>query len=89
VYARRKGPVKRKGVISMGCEMNCPLPFLANAGKSRTKSFQYNILRWPERLPFSFAGKTQNRLGKGRQTIRKMPESDPCPCMGAGLPGPE
>src|SRR2546430_14629402 len=26
VYARRKGPVKRKGVISRGCEANGTLP---------------------------------------------------------------
>ena len=38
VYARRKGPVKRKGVISRGCEANCALLFW-------TKRFKYKLTR--------------------------------------------
>jgi hypothetical protein len=37
VYARRKGPVKRKGVISRGCEANCLVPFCENQAEISPK----------------------------------------------------
>jgi hypothetical protein len=47
VYARRKGPVKRKGVISRGCEANCVLPFWAKQAQMNSNSIKYNYLRGP------------------------------------------
>ena len=45
VYARRKGPVKRKGVISRGCEANCALLLWANQAQKLPNTFNYNELQ--------------------------------------------
>ena len=44
VYARRKGPVKRKGVISRGCEANCQVSLWEIRHKSHSKCRNYNEL---------------------------------------------
>ena len=44
VYARRKGCVKRKGVISRGCEANCFLPAWGKTSQYSVKPFVYNEL---------------------------------------------
>ena len=47
VYARRKGVVKRKGVISKGCEANCFLPDWEKTSQDPVKPFVYNELwKW-------------------------------------------
>jgi hypothetical protein len=89
VYARRKGRVKRKGVISTGCGTNCFLPIWANSGQMNTKSFKYRLLRGSKQGKSPFQGKALDRLGRGCRASRKTPESDQCPCMGARLRGSE
>src|SRR6266480_6296123 len=44
VYARRKGPVKRKGVISRGCEANLCPTFLDKALQIQVNPFSNNKL---------------------------------------------
>src|SRR5580704_125134 len=63
VYARRKGPVKRKGVISTGCGTNCLLSFWANCGKIK--------LSLSNTTAYMAQGDTDARLEEKHKLTRK------------------
>jgi hypothetical protein len=83
VYARRKGPVKRKGVISRGCEANCALLFW-------TKRFKYKLTRLVTTSYMKSAGiapciasKVQIHALTVGHALTPPPESGQFPCRGA------